>query len=245
MPKTAVAESSTNKYFAYLVEIRKRLLFAISLFIVSSIVGFIYYQKIIGLILNFYEMKGVNIVFTNPFQFFTLALNAGLAIGIAITIPILVYQILSFLRPALKSKEYRRIMALLPIAFVLFVFGFFYGVAMMRYVVQIFYQASTALSIGNMVDIESFLSSVLITGLLMGVAFLFPVVMSLLMQLGIIKYSSFVHQRSLAYVVFVIFVILLPPPDLFSDVVLLAPLVILFELTLILNRTFLKVHLIG
>ena len=240
MPKAKSPNLKENKYLAYLIEIRKRLLFVVSLFLVSSIVGFIYYQKIIGLVLNFFSLEGVNIVFTNPFQFFSLALNSGLIVGVAITFPILIYQLLNFLRPALQSKEYTRILALLPLALLLFIGGFIYGVAMMKYVLQIFYQAATSLSIGNMLDVENFLSKVLLTGLLMGVGFLFPIVMTLLMQLGLVKHSFFVHQRPIIYIIFVIFVIFLPPPDLFSDVVLAAPLVILFELTLLLNRVFLK-----
>lgn len=236
MAKVQKPNPSVNKYFAYLTEVRKRLLFVVSLFAVASVVGFIYYQKVIALVLNFFSLKGVNIVFTNPFQFFTLALNSGLAIGIAITVPILVYQVLSFLKPALAGKEYGRIITLLPLAMILFAGGFVYGVAMMKYVLEIFYQAASSLSIGNMLDIERFLSNVIITGLLMGVAFLFPIVMSIFMQLGIVKPSHFAKQRPIIYLIFVVFVILLPPPDLFSDIVLFAPLAILFELTLILNR---------
>ena len=81
------------------------------------------------------------------------------------------------------------------------------------------------------------------TGLLMGVAFLFPIVMTILMLLNVVKHSLFEKQRKYAYLIATIFVILLPPPDLLSDVVLFVPLVILFELTLILNRVFLKTHL--
>jgi sec-independent protein translocase protein TatC len=95
-----------------------------------------------------------------------------------------------------------------------------------------------------MLDVENFLSKVLLTGLLMGIAFLFPIFMTLLMLLNIVKYSFFARQRLYAYLIAVIFVLLLPPPDLVSDLILFAPLVILFELTLILNRMFLKRHLV-
>ena len=228
--------AATNKYFAYLMEIRKRLMFSVLIFIVASIVGFIFYQKILVLILNFFRLEGINIVFTSPFQFFSLALNSGLIVGVAITIPILIYQLLSFLKPALAAKEYRKIIGVLPLTILLFAGGFVYGVVIMKYILQIFYQFSTKLSIGNVLDIQNFLSKVLTTGLLMGVAFLFPMVMTVLMQLKLVEYRLFANQRPLAYLIAIVFVILLPPPDLVSDVILVAPLVILFELTLLLNR---------
>jgi len=233
----------SGKYYPYLLEIRKRFLFVGSLFVVASIVGFILYQKILTLILDFFSLEGVNIVFTTPFQFFTLALNCGLIVGVAVIVPILIFQLLSFLKPALQKKEYRIIVNILPLALVLLVAGFVYGVMVMKLLMQIFYQTSLSLQIGNMLDVENFLSKVLMTGLLMGIAFLFPIVMTVLMLLNVIKHSFFEKQRIYAYLISVIFVLLLPPPDLISDIILFAPLVILFELTLILNRIFLKTHL--
>ena len=123
----ATHDTTTDKYFPYLLEIRKRLLFVVSLFIISSIVGFIFYEKIISIILNFFSLNGINIVFTSPFQFFTLAINSGLIIGVFVTLPVLIYQLLSFLKPALEPKEYRKIVATLPLAILLFAGGFIYG----------------------------------------------------------------------------------------------------------------------
>jgi sec-independent protein translocase protein TatC len=118
----------------------------------------------------------------------------------------------------------------------LFALGFAYGVAMMKYVVQIFYQSSLKLQIGNVLDVEGLLSNVIMTGILMGVAFLFPIVMTILMQLHMVSYQAFVNQRRFAYLIGIVFIMFLPPPDLISDVILFSPLIILFELTLILNR---------
>lgn len=232
-----------GKFYPYLLEVRKRFLFVGSIFIAASVAGFFLYQKIITLVLGFFSLEGVNIVFTTPFQFFTLALNCGLLVGVIVVIPILIFQLLSFLKPALEKREYRIIVNILPLALVLVAAGFVYGVFVMKYMLQIFYQASINLNIGNVLDVEKFLSNVLMTGLLMGIAFLFPIVMTILMLLNVIKHSFFEKQRVYAYLICTIFVILLPPPDLLSDVVLFVPLVFLFELTLILNRMFLKTHL--
>jgi len=232
-----------SKYYPYLLEFKKRFLFVGSIFVIASVAGFFMYQKIIFFILGFFSLKGVNIVFTTPFQFFTLALNCGLVVGTIVVIPILIFQLVSFLKPALQKREYRIIVNILPLSLVLAVAGFIYGVFVMKYMLQIFYQASVNLNIGNVLDIEKFLSNVLMTGLMMGIAFLFPIVMTILMLLKVVKHSSFVKQRMYAYLICVVFVIFLPPPDLLSDAVLFVPLVLLFELTLILNRIFLKTHL--
>lgn len=236
-------QTIASRYYPFLLEIRKRFLFVGSLFVIATIVGFFSFQRIVTLVLGFFRLQGVNIVFTTPFQFFTLALNSGLVVGVIVVIPVVIFQLLGFLKPALRQKEYRILVNILPLTLVLFSLGFGYGVLVMKLLLEIFYRTSVSLQIGNVLDIEKFLSNVLLTGLLMGVSFLFPIVMTVLMLLNLVKHSFFERQRIYAYLIAVLFVILLPPPDLISDIVLFTPLVILFELTLILNRIFLKTHL--
>src|SRR3972149_9652707 len=192
-------QDTINRYFPYLMEIRKRLLFIASLFLVAAVFGFFYYEKIVIFILKFLSFEGINVVFTSPFQFFTLAVNSGIFVGLVIVFPLILFQLLAFLKPALKVKEYRLIIALLPIAIILFVGGFSFGVAVMRYIVAIFYQKSVELQVGNLLDIELLLSKIVLTGALMGLAFQFPVVMTVLMRLKVIRYSSFIKQRFIAW----------------------------------------------
>lgn len=227
---------SLKKYYPYLMEARKRLLFIVSIFLVSGFFGFFYYERIINIVLDLLNLAGVNIVFTSPFQFFTLAVNSGFLAGTIVALPLIFLQILSFLKPALSDKEYKLILLLVPVAVVLFSGGFVFGVAIMKYVIGIFYQKSIELDIGNLLDISLLLSKIIFTGALMGLAFQFPVVMTILMRLKIVKYKAFIRQRFLAWAVAIIFAALLPPTDVLSLLLLTLPLVLLFELTLLLNR---------
>lgn len=244
MPEATVlspeVQATINRYYPYLMEIRKRLLFLASLFLISAGIGFFYYERIITLILSFLNLEGVNVVFTSPFQFFSLAVNSGMFLGLIAIFPFLIFQIISFLKPALNRKEYRLITFSLPLSIILLAVGFGYGVTVMKYVVTIFYQKSVELQIGNILDIELLLSKIVLTGILMGLSFQFPVIMSVLMHLKVINHKTMVSYRPLAYAGSLMFVMLLPPTDILSDVLLVLPLVILFELTLLLNRFFLK-----
>ena len=236
-------QETINRYFPYLLEIRKRLLFVVSLFAVAAVIGFIYYEKITFTVLQFFSLKGVNVVFTSPFQFFSLAINSGIVAGLVVVFPLLLYQLLAFLKPALRPKEFKLVVAALPLSLVLAGLGFTFGIWVMKYIVAIFYQKSLELHIGNVLDIELLLSKIILTSALMGLAFQFPVVMTFLMHFKLIKHRQLVAWRPFAYMVALLFVMLLPPTDLVSDVLLVLPLVLLFELTLILNRVFLKTHL--
>ncbi|BCX15100.1 MAG: twin-arginine translocase subunit TatC [Patescibacteria group bacterium] len=225
-----------NKNLPFLMEIRRRILFTASVFLVFSFLGFFYYEKIIKSVFNLLNLPAVNIVFTSPFQYMELAINCGVAVGLVISFPLIIWQLLSFLKPALKPKEFRIILLLLPVSLALFAGGFGVGIWMMRYVVSLSYQKSVELSIGTLLDISSLLSKIIVTSSLMGIAFQFPIVMTALMQLNIVKTKKFAKQRPLIYTLAIIFAALMPPTDIFSLLLLTLPLVILFELTLLLNK---------
>jgi len=234
-------QENINRYLPLLSEVRRRILFVFSIFLLFGVVGFFYYEKIIVFIIEMIDLGEVNIVFTSPFQFLNLAISSSLLIGTIATIPLLIYQVLHFLKPALKSKEYRSIIAFLPLSIILFLGGFTFGFFMMKYVVTIFYSKSLELNIGNMLDISKLLSQILITSSLMGVAFQYPIVMSLLMRFKVVSLATFIKQRPIAYMVALSFAALMPPTDILSLILLTLPLILLFEITLFLNKIFTKI----
>ncbi|NIT03772.1 hypothetical protein GTO10_02450 [Candidatus Saccharibacteria bacterium] len=223
------------------MEIRKRLQVMFVVFVVAALLGFVYYEKIVTFSLTIFRLEGVNFAFTSPFQFINLAVSSGLAAGIIASLPLLLFQLFSFLKPALSKREYRFVLTLLPLAILLFVTGFFYGVAVMKYVIGLFYQNVLQLSITNLLDVSTFLSQIIATSSLMGAAFEFPIVLTALVNLNVVGYDKIVSQRPLVYLICLIFAALLPPTDILSLALLTVPLIVLFESTLALNRVFLKV----
>ncbi|OGK57058.1 hypothetical protein A3H83_03675 [Candidatus Roizmanbacteria bacterium RIFCSPLOWO2_02_FULL_39_8] len=117
-----------------------------------------------------------------------------------------------------------------------------FGIVIMRYMIILFYEKSLQLHIGNFLDVSQFLSQVIITGLLMGIGFQFPIFLTILLKVKIIKYKALVDKRIFAYAISLLFAALLPPTDLLSLVFLTIPLILLFELTVILNRFILRNH---
>ncbi len=236
-------EKTTQLYFPFLMEVRRRLLFTFSVFLIASVLGFFYYEPIIRFVIGLINLEGVNIVFTSPFQFVNLAISSAFLVGTVVAFPLIIFQILSFLKPALKPKEFKMIIYFLPLGMVLFIFGFIFGFFIMRYVINLFYVKSLELEIGNLLDISSLLSQILITSSLMGLAFQYPIVLTILFRLGVVKMKMVEHQRPFVYLIILIFAAFLPPTDILSLVLLSLPLAILFETTLILNRVLLKTHL--
>lgn len=225
-----------DKYSPFLVETRKRILATACVFVLSTLVGFFFYEKIIKFLIEILGLKGVNIVFTSPFQFINLAISCGIASGLIISFPLLVSQILFFLKPALREKEYKVVVRFLPLSIILFLIGFAFGAFVMKWQIEIFLTRSESLGIGNILDISRLLNTILMTSVLMGISFQFPIVLLLFMRFGIIKHQRLSKSRPWIYFGSFIFAILLPADSILADIILALPLIILFELTLVLYR---------
>lgn len=236
MSETAQASAEGEKYLPYLYEIRRRLFFTVIIFVAASLVGFIFYEKIIRFILDIFALEGVNIVFTSPFQFINLAIQSAFIVGLIVIFPIAIYQIMSFVKPALSKREFKNMVMLLPLSLILFITGFSYGIIIMRYTVTIFYQKSVELSIGNLLDVSQFLSQTLVTAIMLGVALQFPLIMTLLIRMNVVQKSVFAKKRVFFYGASLLFATFLPPTDLLSLVFLFSPLIFMYEVTILLNR---------
>lgn len=209
-----------------------------AVFAAATVIGFVFYESMIRFLIDILSLKGINIVFTSPFQFINLAISCGVATGLVFVLPLLIYQIFSFLKPALRRKEYKMIIGFLPFSIVLFILGFLFGFLIMKWQIEIFLARSVSLGIGNILDISRLLSTVILTSVLMGLGFQFPMVVFLLLRIGIIKHGQLSRKRLWVYLGSFIFAVLLPPDSILADILLALPIVILFELTLILNRIF-------
>lgn len=234
--ETSEIQSTIEKYSPFFKEVRKRLIITFCVFLVATLAGFLFYEKIIRFLIEILSLKGINIVFTSPFQFINLAISTGMACGLVITFPLLIAQILYFLKPALKRKEFRMIISLLPFSLLLFLAGVIFGFFIMKWQIVIFLERSVSLGIGNVLDISRLLTTVIMVSALMGIGFEFPILLILLLHLGIISRHKLSKLRLWIYLGSFLFAILLPADSIIADIVLALPLIILFELTLIISR---------
>jgi sec-independent protein translocase protein TatC len=116
-------KAAIDKYSPFIREVRRRLIITLSIFAVSTLIGFIFYEQIIKFLVGALSLKGINIVFTSPFQFINLAIACGAAVGLIFVFPLIIYQLLSFLRPALK-KRIQNDSWPIPFSIILFLMGF-------------------------------------------------------------------------------------------------------------------------
>ncbi|RJR26984.1 preprotein translocase subunit TatC [candidate division WWE3 bacterium] len=224
-----------KKYSRFFEEVRRRILFTFIFFIVAAFLGFIFYEQIVRFLIVSLSLEKINIVFTSPFQFINLAIGCGVVTGLVAVVPLIIFQILAFLRPALKAKEFRATLRFLPFSIFLFIFGFVFGILVMKWQIGLFLEKAAALNIGNILDISGILNTTLLIGAIMGIAFQLPVILLLLLNVGVLSRKQLTSKRPWVYLGSFIFTMFLPIDSVLADLFLALPMIILFEITLFLN----------
>ena len=107
---------------------------------------------------------------------------------------------------------------------------------MLYFAVNLMAQTNVGLGVANYWDISIFISQMVLTSALLGILFIFPLVITFLIRLGVMTVDFLKSKRRHAIVIIFIIVSLLPPTDGLSLVLMSAPLVLIYEFTILFNR---------
>jgi sec-independent protein translocase protein TatC len=163
-------------------------------------------------------------------------MSVGFFFACAVMVPLFIFHLYTFFKPGLLKKERRIFFLSLPISLGLFILGFSYSAGMLYYAIQFIAKINISLGIVNYWDIRLFISEIVITSSLLGVLFIFPLFITILIRLGFLNVNFLKSKRRHAIAIIFIIVSLLPPTDGISLILMAAPLMLMFELTILLNR---------
>jgi sec-independent protein translocase protein TatC len=175
-----------------------------------------------------------------PGQFFTYW-GTLIIIGGIIGAPFFIYQLWAFIEPALQTGE--KLKTVLNSMFI--TFFFFLGVSfgyliLVPFAVQFFTQFVIADFINNEFDINEYFTSVAVWTLACGVIFQVPVVSWFLSKVGLVTPEGMIKFRRHAIVGALIMSAFLTPPDPVSQVMIAVPLILLYQLSILLSRIAMK-----
>lgn len=229
-------QENLAKYSGYFEELRSKLVLLVKIFAIVFAIGFFITSPAIKLILEYVDLEGVTIVTTSPFQLINFAMSVGFFFACVITVPILIYYLYSFLKPGLLPRERSLFLFSLPVAFVLFIAGFIYGAGMLYYGIKLIAKVNVTLGVANYWDVSTFISQIVMTSSLLGLLFIFPLILTFLIRLGVISVNFLKSKRRHAFAFVFVLVSLLPPTDGLSLILMAVPLILLFEFTILFNR---------
>lgn len=163
-----------------------------------------------------------------------------LLLGLLLAMPFVIYQLWAFVAPGLYRHERRLAKPLLAASLLLFYAGCAFAYFVVFPVVFAFFTSMAPDGVAVMTDINRYLDFILALFLAFGLAFQVPVAIIVMVALGLVTPESLTKVRG--YVIIGAFAIamLVTPPDMISQTLLALPVLLLYELGIVMSRLLVK-----
>src|SRR6266852_2940782 len=223
-------------FLDHLEDLRWRILWSLVAILVGTIVGWWLLDKvdIIELLKRPIApyLPGGRLVFTSPAEPFMLTLKVAFALGCLVASPIVIYQIWAFLSPALYERERRLIVPALGVGVLLFLGG---AIACYQWLLPAALKVLLGFQradLSAMITIDRYFGMAVPFVVGCGLVAELPLVVTVLAALGIVTPQFLGRQRRYAIVIAAFLAAILTPPDAVSMMLMLGPLLLLYELSI-------------
>lgn len=224
-------------FWDHLDELRARLLKIVIAVGVTTSLSFLLADHFLAWLLLPSPLAGKGLTSLQPTSVFIQSLRLSLLAGVILALPILLYQIWAFIKPGLSRKEARAFLWSLYAGTLLFALGVLFAYFfVVPAALSFFWKYSENLGVIPAWTIEHYVGFVLMFLLAFGLAFELPVVLVLLVKLKILSHQFLETKRPYIIVFLAILAAVLTPPDVVSQLMLLFPLWLLFEISLFVSK---------
>lgn len=180
---------------------------------------------------------GVHIQAIGPGEVFFTYLEVALVLGAALAMPVMIFQIMAFVTPALYVNEKRYLYMAVPGVFFSFICGVVFCYVLTLPFATRFLAGFMSGTIEQNWTFEKYVDFVATFMFWIGVMFELPIVMFFLSKLGVVSHQRLASFRKYAFVLaFVIGAAITPTPDPINQTIVSLPIYLLFELGVILAR---------
>lgn len=233
-------EKDTMSLVQHLEEFRKVIIISLAAIGIASIISFCYIEQIMGIITRPLEAQGLKLVYIAVTEGIFMKFKIALIAGTVFAAPVIIWQILRFIVPALYPHEKRYLYRLVPISILLFVGGVVFAYYTI-FPMAIFILIKLASEFEPMLTISKYISFTLSFLIPFGLIFEFPLVIYFLTKIGVITPDLLIRNRKYAIVIsFILAAVLTPGPDPISQIIMAVPMLVLYEAGIIVSKVVAK-----
>ncbi|MBN1156380.1 twin-arginine translocase subunit TatC [Candidatus Woesearchaeota archaeon] len=236
-----------KKLYFHLEELRRRIIFLIILFVLFLFLGMavsgIVLRRIRADILGEALGRGIqiNLVSATPFEYLVAQLKVALFISLMLLFPFLLYQLFAFMKPGI-GRERKIVISTIFLTLLFFccgtLFTYFLFLKIGASALAVLASKNNVL---NLWSIDSFVTLVFVSCFVIGILFLLPLAMLFFGKAGILGLSQYRKARKAVIVSIFLFAgILTPGTDILSQILLAVPMLLLYELGIILTAILVK-----
>ncbi len=226
-------DPNDQNLIGHLEELRARLIRTLVAFIVAMAAAFLYVKEIYAWLSR---DVGQKLVLLGPSDVIWVYMMIAGVVAIAVTLPIAAFQTWKFVTPAMGEQTKRSALLFIPAISLLFVIGLCFGYFVLFPMVLHFMNAMATDSFETLYTAQKYFTFMIHMTVPFGLLFEMPAIVMFLTKLGILNPYRLAKARKLAYFTLVIIAVTITPPDILSDIIVIVPLFLLYEISISISK---------
>jgi sec-independent protein translocase protein TatC len=244
----------TMTLLEHLGELRTRLVVSLLAVAVCSIAGWFLYRPVFDLLTNPFcdfvrrhpelspgSKTRCGLAYFSVLEPFLVKLKVTVFIGLALALPVVLYEVWRFITPGLTSKERRFAVPFVLASMVLFALGALFAVYTLPKALNFLLGFAGTTRLFAVLSIDKYIGFITLVILAFGVSFEFPLVLLSLVLVGVLDSRKLRSWRKQAILFIAIFAaVITPSQDWFTMTAMMLPLILFYELTILVSRLLKK-----
>ena len=226
-------------FMSHLEELRKRLITCAIAVGIGFVISYIFAERLFQILvtpLTRIMPEGDRLIFTNLPEMFLTYLKTAVICGILLTAPVLFHQLWLFIAPGLYQHEKKYAIPFVVFSTILFVGGALFGYFIVFPFGFKFFLGFANEYIQALPSVKQYFSFAIKLLFAFGIVFELPVVAFFLSKMGIVTPEFLKKKRKYALLMTFVMAAILTPPDVITQLMMAGPLIILYEIGILVAR---------
>lgn len=221
----------------HLEELRRVLIVSIISTTIMAVVAYFFCDRILAVLLEPLTRMEQKVYFTGITEAIFVKIKLSFFAGFLAALPVILWQIWSFIVPALKKNERVYFTLFVFISFICFFGGIVFGYLGVYRMGILFLLQFAGPELAPMLTIDKYISFTISFLLPFGLVFEFPLISFILARLGLLSYRILAKNRRYAILgVVILSAVITPTPDVITCLIVSGPMYLLFELSALIVR---------
>lgn len=218
---------TSEAFVEHLAELRKQLIKGLAVFLFFFILVFATVNKWLP-----YVTRGHDLVILGPLEVVKFYMSISTTVAVGLSLPFLMHFIWSFIKPGLKENEKGFLGLYSPVMLLLFLLGVAFGYFVINPISYHFLVGIGESNFNVMISAAQYMSYLIMTTVPIGLLFELPIIAMFLSTIGVLTSDTMKNIRKWSYVIMAVFSALITPPDFMSQLLVLVPMILLYEISI-------------
>ena len=217
----------------HLGELRARMIRTLLSFLAAMAATFLYVQDLYAWLVRDFDEK---LVVLGPSDVLRVYLLLSGVSALAVTMPVAAWHAWRFVSPALGVRTRRRTAMFIPVLALLFLAGLAFGYFALFPAMLGFLERMASEQFETLYTARNYFTFMIHVTVPFGFLFELPAAVLFLTRIGLLNPALLAKMRKSAYFVLVVIAVSITPPDIVSDIIVIAPLLLLYEISVAISK---------